>query len=131
MESQATHVHINISASYFHNSFYFVLASRTLRILPARVSPVSFVVHRDYIHGDVILLMWVQTHNFDAHGGEHPPEWETKYIICVRFEALAHCYGIKCNIYLRVQLYHFLRFQFLFFFDQAVLVYFETQQSSV
>ena len=44
----------------------------------ACVSPVSFVVHGDYIHGDVILLMWVQTRNLDAHGGKHPPDGKTR-----------------------------------------------------
>lgn len=50
----------------------------SLHILTACVLPVSFVVHGDYIHGDVILLMWVQTRNFDTHSGEHPPGRKTK-----------------------------------------------------
>lgn len=40
--------------------------------------PVSLVVHGNYIHGDVILLMGVQTRDLDAHGREHPPGRKSK-----------------------------------------------------
>lgn len=36
--------------------------------------PVSLVVHRHDVHGDVILLMRVQTCDLHTHGRKHPPE---------------------------------------------------------
>lgn len=45
------------------------------------VLPISFIVHGDYIHGDVILLMWIQTRNLHTHSGEHPAARKTKIIL--------------------------------------------------
>lgn len=64
---------------YFcHIAYHLEIHLRiAVRVLCTRL-PVSLVVHGDYIHGNVILLMWVQTRNLDTHGGEHPPDGKTK-----------------------------------------------------
>lgn len=38
--------------------------------------PVSFVVHRYNVHGNVILLMRVQSYDFNSHSRKHSPEME-------------------------------------------------------
>ena len=46
-------------------------------LVSVRNVPVSLVVHRHYVHGDVILLMGIQTCDFYSHSGKHPPEGRT------------------------------------------------------
>lgn len=58
---------------------HFVCSPRLAHTLC--VLPISFVVHWNYIHGDVILLMWIQTRNLHTHSREHPPATKTKHSI--------------------------------------------------
>lgn len=41
--------------------------------LPLKSLPVSLVIHRDNVHGNIILLVGIQACNFHPHGWKHSP----------------------------------------------------------
>lgn len=45
--------------------------------------PVSLVVHWYNVHGNVILLMWIQSDDFNSHSREHSPETENNFNYCM------------------------------------------------
>lgn len=45
--------------------------------------PVSLVVHWYNVHSNVILLMWIQSDDFNSHSREHSPETENNLNYCM------------------------------------------------
>lgn len=60
--------------------------------------PVSLVVHRHDVHGDVILLVRVQTCYLHPHGGKHPPERGEKQHIINAMETISFYPFTLCKL---------------------------------